>query len=81
MLTLIGEYNPRKPEYMKWKIEFLHNLKRLIDGRETIIDAFKNKVFSFKSIRQFEDEDEDENSSVNMVVNLINKKEGNYPQN
>ena len=78
MLTLIGEYNPRKPEYMKWKIEFLHNLKRLIDGRETIIDAFKNKVFSFKSIRQFEDEDD---SPVNMVVNLINKKEGNYPKN
>ena len=63
---------------MKWKIEFLHNLKRLIDGRETIIDAFKNKVFSFKSIRQFEDEDD---SPVNMVVNLINKKEGNYPKN
>ena len=63
---------------MKWKIEFLHNLKRLIDGRETIIDAFKNKVFSFKSIRQFEDEDD---SSVNIVVNLINKKEGNYPKN
>lgn len=78
MLTLIGEYNPRKPEYMKWKIEFLHNLKRLADGRETIIDAFKNKVFSFKSIRQFEDEDD---SPVNMVVNLINKKEGNYPKN
>lgn len=78
MLTLIGEYNPRKPEYMKWKIEFLHNLKRLADGRETIIDAFKNKVFSFKSIRQFEDEDD---SSVNIVVNLINKKEGNYPKN
>ena len=78
MLTLIGEYNPRKPEYMKWKIEFLHNLKRLADGRETIIDAFKNKVFSFKSIRQFEEEDD---SSVNMVVNLINKKEGNYPKN
>ena len=63
---------------MKWKIEFLHNLKRLADGRETIIDAFKNKVFSFKSIRQFEDEDD---SPVNMVVNLINKKEGNYPKN
>ena len=78
MLTLIGEYNPRKPEYMKWKIEFLYNLKRLADGRETIIDAFKNKVFSFKSIRQFEDEDD---SPVNMVVNLINKKEGNYPKN
>lgn len=78
MLTLIGEYNPRKPEYMKWKIEFLHNLKRLADGRETIIDAFKNKVFSFKSIRQFEDEDD---SPVNIVVNLINKKEGNYPKN
>ena len=78
MLTLIGEYNPRKPEYMKWKIEFLHNLKRLADGRETIIDAFKNKVFSFKSVRQFEDEDD---SPVNMVVNLINKKEGNYPKN
>ena len=78
MLTLIGEYNPRKPEYMKWKIEFLHNLKRLADGRETIIDAFKNKVFSFKSIRQFEDKDD---SPVNMVVNLINKKEGNYPKN
>ena len=51
MLTLIGEYNPRKPEYMKWKIEFLHNSKRLADGREIIINAFKNKVFSFKSIR------------------------------
>ena len=47
MLTLLEGSNPRKSEYIEYKINLLDNAKKLYDGRKIIIDTFRNKLFPF----------------------------------
>ena len=57
---------------MKEKINLLDNAERIFNGREIIINAFKNKIFPINwEERYFEDEDKDDIRDEN---NLINHK-------
>ena len=40
------KYKPRKEPYIEKREKLLTNSKNFYDGRETIIDPFKNKIFS-----------------------------------
>ena len=82
VLNALNNYNPRKPEYLKDKINLLDNAKKLYDGSKIIIDAFKNKVFPFErkypeDEYEYENEYKDENGHINFnrLANLFYRKE------
>ena len=60
ILSVLEGYNPRKPEYITTKNNILINAKNFYDGREEIINAFKNKVFPFKKFDNFGDDDDND---------------------
>ena len=74
MFNPLKNYRPRKPEYIKERLITLDNAEKLYNGREILIDVFKNKVFPFYIRGQeHEDEGEDEDSPINKLENLIHK--------
>ena len=80
LLTALEEYKPRKPEYIKERLNLFENATKLYDERKIIIDVFKNKLFPFhtkepKCEEEYKDEDEDESSPINKLKILIEKKE------
>ena len=60
ILSALEGYNPRKPEYITTKNNLLINAKNFYDGREEIINAFKNKIFPFKKFDNFGDDDDND---------------------
>ena len=72
VLTALKEYRPRKPEYIEERLITLDNAERFYNGKKIVIDAFKNKVFSFHKKQEYEDKDED--SPIYKLKNLIDKK-------
>ena len=42
----LEKYKPRDPEHKKEKINLLDNAKTFYNGREMIINTFKNNIFS-----------------------------------
>ena len=60
ILSALEGCNPRKPEYITTKNNLLINAKHFYDGREEIINAFKNKIFPFKKFDNFGDYDDDD---------------------
>ena len=46
-IGLLEEYKPRSPDYVTARKTLLINSKSFYDGREMIIDAFKNEIFPF----------------------------------
>ena len=74
VLAALGKYNPRNSEYKNKKIKRLENVKRFYDGREIIINAFKNKTFplhhDYHEEGRFEDEDEDD-IGMKMTLSII----------
>ena len=65
-LVALERYRPRNSDYKTKREHLLNNAKKFYDGREMIINAFKDKIFPFnpeeglsKSISRDEDEDED----------------------
>ena len=59
ILGALEKYNPENPEYVAAKSNLLINAKNLCDGREEIINAFKNKIFPFKK-EEFGSYDDDD---------------------
>ena len=68
-LDLLKKCNRRNPNYVTARKNLLTNAENLYDGKQMIIDAFKNKIFMF-GVEEPEDsgkrpdesdEDEDEN--------------------
>ena len=47
ILSALKRYGPKKPDYVTTKNNLPINPKILCDGREEIINAFKNKKFPF----------------------------------
>ena len=47
VLTALEKYKPTKPEYIDEKLKVLDNAGRFYNGREMIINAFKNEIFPF----------------------------------
>ena len=56
ILGALEKYVPRKFEYLTTKNDLLTNSKKLFDGREMILNVFKNKAFPFEE----EESDDDD---------------------
>ena len=70
VLTAIEKYKPRDSEYKNKKLKLLENVKRFYDGREMIINAFKNKIFPlYHEENMFDDKDEDDIKDENGLIN------------
>ena len=48
-LNALENYRPRNPDYVKERKQLLNNAKEFYDGREMIINAFKDKIFILKN--------------------------------
>ena len=52
---------PQKSEYIKERKNLLVNVEKIIDGREIMINASKNKIFPLNyEENYFEDEEKDD---------------------
>ena len=50
--------NPKNPEYIKEKVNFLDSAKKFCDGRDMIINAFQDKIYKiYHEENMFEVED------------------------
>ena len=55
MIEKLKKYKPRTKDNIKDKNNVLKNTQNLYDGREMIINAFKNKLFPLYSGNYYED--------------------------
>ena len=71
VLNAFKKNSPKKLEYIYKKRNLLDNVKKIYDGRDMIIDAFKDKIFVLYREGRFEgkDEDEDEIKDENGLIN------------
>ena len=60
VLGALKKYGARKPDYVTARDNLLISARNFYNGREMIINTFKNKAFSLSTEDSFEDEDEDE---------------------
>ena len=63
MIKILKDYKPIKPDNKKMK-SLLINSQNFYDGREMIIEAFKNKIFPFYSGNYYHDLREEEPSET-----------------
>ena len=76
VLTALEKYKRRNSEYKNKKLKLLENVKRFYDGREMIINAFKNKIFPlYHEENMFEDKGEDDIKDE-MVLLIIKSLRG-----
>ena len=69
VVNALEEYSPKNLEYEKEKINLLNNAEKFYDGREMIINVFKNTIFPFQHDEsRFEDEDEDDIQDKNSLT-------------
>ena len=61
-LDALDKYKLRKPDYETARKNLSINAKNFYDGREMIINTFKNKIFppSSEDFPEYKDRDEDE---------------------
>ena len=59
----LENYGARKPEYVTAKNNLLINAKNFYDGREMIINAFKNKMFPLSPDHDLSDAGRDKDQS------------------
>ena len=55
IFNALERYNPRKPDYVTARKNLLINVKNFYNGREMIINTFKNKIFPLSTEDFFED--------------------------
>ena len=53
LLNQLKVYGPAKPRYVKAEENLLINAKNFYEGRQMVIDAFKNKIFPLDSYDDF----------------------------
>ena len=56
MLNLFKKYSPKHDKYVTLKNNLVDNASKFYEGREKIIEGFKNGVFSFYYDRDYENE-------------------------
>ena len=56
----LEKYGPKNSDYATSRKNLLINAKKFYDGREMIINAFKNKTSPHSTEHFFQDEDKDE---------------------
>ena len=70
VLTTLEKYKPRDSEYNNKKLKLWENIKGFHDGREMIINAFKNKIFQlYHKENMFEDKDKNDIRDENGLIN------------
>ena len=76
MLNLFKKYSPKHDKYVTLKNNLVDNASKFYEGREKIIEGFKNGVFSFYYDRDYEErmkyEKEEEEKQCLMWINLVN---------
>ena len=66
VLIALEKYKPRDSEYKIKTLKLLENVKRFYDGREIIINTFKNKIFPlYHEENMFQDNIRDKNGLIN----------------
>ena len=82
MLNLFKKYSPKHDKYVTLKNNLVDNASKFYEGREKIIEGFKNRVFSFYYDRdheeqmKYEKEEEEETIfNVNKFNEWVNKQE------
>ena len=69
VFTALEKCKPTKPECTDEKSKLLDNTRRFYNGREMIINAFKNEIFSFYHEKsEFEDEDRNDIRDENSLI-------------
>ena len=63
MLEKLKKYTPRSAVNIEDKKNVLENAQNLYDGREMIVDAFKNKLFPLYSGNYYEEVREESSES------------------
>ena len=82
VIDALKRYIPRDNKYNEAKNKLLNNVKKFYEGREKIIEGFKNEVFPLyydkdrEEQMEFEEEEEEEKTTdPNKFNEQINKKE------
>ena len=81
VLDLLKKYSPMHDKYVTLKNNLIDNVSKFYEGREKIIEGFKNEVFPFYYDREdeeqmeFEKEEEEETITDDLMNGLINKKQ------
>ena len=82
MLHLLKKYSPKHGKYVTLKNNLIDNVTKFYEGREKIIEGFKNGIFPLyydkedEEQMQFEKEEEEKKylMRINLMKGLINKK-------
>ena len=73
MLIVLSNYTPKAQKYIEAKNKLLDNAKNFYEGREKIIEGFKNGIFPLNYDDEFEEarQEEEEKTSETKMVSLI----------
>ena len=85
MLNLFKKYSPKHDKYVTLKNNLVDNVSKFYEGREKIIEGFKNDIFLLyydkedeqKMEFEKEEEEEEEISNANKFNEWVNKQETN----
>ena len=83
VLHLFKKYSPKHDKYVILKNNFVDNVSKFYEGREKIIEGFKNEIFLLYYDKEdeekmgFEKEEEEEISNANKFNEWVNKQETN----
>ena len=55
IIGVLEDFTPRNNKYIEAKNKLLHNVKKSYEGREKIIEGFKNEIFSFNYDEAYEE--------------------------
>ena len=82
MLHLLKKYSSKHDKYVTLKNNLIDNVSKFYEGREKIIEVFKNKVFPFYYDREDEEqmefekkEEEERIANANKFNEWVNKQE------
>ena len=75
VLRLLKRYSPKHDKYVTLKNNLVDNASKFYEGREKIIEGFKNGVFSFYYDRDHEErmkfEEEEEEKEENKLMKMV----------
>ena len=79
IMNALKAYSPRNNKYIETKNKLLNNFKKLYEGREKIIEVFKNGIFSFVHDEVWEEQmrnkkEEEEMNNIQEKNGLIDYK-------
>ena len=70
MLHLLKKYSPKHDKYVTLKNNLVNNVSKFFEGREKVIEEFKNEVYPF-----YYDREDEYLMQINLMNGLMNKKQ------